>query len=612
MAASRNITAGVTLFVFFAVMGVTFYMQTLFALSSESVTNNKRVSSIEQTMRTAEDRAAAFTDQYSERYLSKARTGAYIIDQNPSLASDRAKLQELADVLQIQYVFTFDAQGNLVASNSTFVNFSLSDDPSSQSYDFRKLLRGVSEVVQDPMNDAVTGELRQYIGVAPHDADGLNDGFLQIGIRPERLQKVLESVQIDKVLDGVKVGTDGFAFAVNKADNTLAYYPDENLVGKSVLDLGMTEGQLKDGFCDHLTVGDNQYYASSDETNDYYVYAAGSEGEQMAERGPLTLTVGAVALACFAVIFLMLSFERKRTGAVAGAGVERMIDVEMPSGRRAKTESAASRWLNKSLKWGEKSAEQKTVTIVGALAAVSVVAICLALLGVDTTTLPASAGILSIAVSLGAKDLVADILSGLYIIFEGEFRVGDIITLNGWRGTVLDIGVRTTKVQDGSQNIKVVRNSEVSNVINMTKRTSYASRDVGIECAESLERVENILEKELPNIRTRLPAILDGPFYKGVVSLGDNSVNICIVVQCTENDRMQLERDLNREMKLLFDKYDISIPFPQVVINKPTVHYEATEAEKAAADRFNDEQKAAASKIGNDEDDDFEGESERH
>lgn len=698
-----------------AVVGVTFYMQTLFALSSESVTNNERVSSIEQTMRTAEDRAAALTDQYSERYLSKARTGAYIIDQNPSLASDRAKLQELADVLQIQYVFTFDAQGNLVASNSTFVNFSLSDDPSSQSYDFRKLLQGVSEVVQDPMNDEVTGELRQYIGVALHDADGLNDGFLQIGIRPERLQKVLESVQIDRVLDGVKVGTDGFAFAVNKADNTLAYYPDENLVGKSVLDLGMTEGQLKDGFCDYLTVGDNQYYASSGETNDYYVYAAGSEGELMAERGPLTLTVGAVALACFVVIFLMLSFERKRAGAVAGAtvagaaddaaaaagaGVERMIDVEMPSGRRAKTESAASRWLNKSLKWSEKSAEQKTVTIIGALAAVSVVVVCLAvlfqdrifdngsifsyilgggwerglnifavtaalmsacviltvavviqqllnllssvldargetvcrllgsfikygsiigviyyclaLLGVDTTTLLASAGILSIAISLGAKDLVADILSGLFIIFEGEFRVGDIITLNGWRGTVLDIGVRTTKVQDGSQNIKVVRNSEVSNVINMTKRTSYASCDVGIEYGESLERVENILEKELPNIRKRLPAILDGPFYKGVVSLGDNSVNIRIVVQCTENDRMQLERDLNREMKLLFDKYDVSIPFPQVVINKPTVHYEATEAEKAAADRFNDEQKIAASKIGNDEDDDFEGENERH
>ena len=80
------------------------------------------------------------------------------------------------------------------------------------------------------------------------------------------------------------------------------------------------------------------------------------------------------------------------------------------------------------------------------------------LVGVDTTTLLASAGILSIAISFGAKELVSDILSGLFIIFEGEFRVGDIIKVGDWRGAVVEIGVRTTKVEDGSQNIKVIRN----------------------------------------------------------------------------------------------------------------------------------------------------------
>lgn len=227
---------------------------------------------------------------------------------------------------------------------------------------------------------------------------------------------------------------------------------------------------------------------------------------------------------------------------------------------------------------------------------------CLALIGVDTTTLLASAGILSIAISFGAKELVSDILSGLFIIFEGEFRVGDIIMVGDWRGTVVEIGVRTTKIEDGSKNIKVIRNSNVSDVINMTKQSSYASCDVGIEYGESLERVENILAQELPFIRKRLPAIQDGPFYKGVVSLGDNSVNIRIVVQCDESDRIQLERDLNREMKLLFDKYDISIPYPQVVLNQPVEYRKATEAEKRTADLFNEEQKNAAKDLGNEED----------
>ena len=87
------------------------------------------------------------------------------------------------------------------------------------------------------------------------------------------------------------------------------------------------------------------------------------------------------------------------------------------------------------------------------------------------------------------------------------------------------------------------------------------------------------------------------------MELGDNSVTIRIVVQCSESDRLQLERDLNREMKLIFDKYDISIPFPQVVINQPTEFKKATAAEQRSADQFNAQQKAAARELGNDEDD---------
>ena len=114
----------------------------------------------------------------------------------------------------------------------------------------------------------------------------------------------------------------------------------------------------------------------------------------------------------------------------------------------------------------------------------------------------------------------------------------------------------------------------------------------------------SILSKELPNIKRRLPAIIDGPFYKGVTMLADNSVNIKIVAECAEKDRSGLTNDLNREMKLLFDRYDISIPFPQVVVNQPTVFKKATIAEKAAADKFNAEQKEAIRNLV-DEDEDF-------
>ena len=110
-------------------------------------------------------------------------------------------------------------------------------------------------------------------------------------------------------------------------------------------------------------------------------------------------------------------------------------------------------------------------------------------------------------------------------------------------------------------------------------------------------------EDYVAQIKDRLPAIVDGPFYKGVTMLADNSVNIKIVAECAEKDRVPLTNDLNREMKLMFDKYDISIPFPQVVVNQP-IKFKKAAAEKAAADKFNAEQKEAF-KAYVDENEDF-------
>lgn len=138
----------------------------------------------------------------------------------------------------------------------------------------------------------------------------------------------------------------------------------------------------------------------------------------------------------------------------------------------------------------------------------------------------------------------------------------------------------------------------------MTRDYSYSWVDVGIEYGESLERVESILQDEFPRMRERIPGILEGPFYKGVVSLGDNSVMIRVMVLCAESDRGQMESDLNREMKLLFDKHHISIPYPQIVINQPVQFKEATEWEKRKAEEFAKEQRELSSEyVADDEDD---------
>ena len=118
--------------------------------------------------------------------------------------------------------------------------------------------------------------------------------------------------------------------------------------------------------------------------------------------------------------------------------------------------------------------------------------------GVDTTAILAGIGILGLIVGLGAQPLIADILAGLFIVFEGVFDVGDIIVYSGFRGTVKEIGIRTTQILDTSGNIKIVNNSNLKEVINMTNQLSLAICDIGIEYGESLERVESILKANLP------------------------------------------------------------------------------------------------------------------
>ena len=212
--------------------------------------------------------------------------------------------------------------------------------------------------------------------------------------------------------------------------------------------------------------------------------------------------------------------------------------------------------------------------------------------GVDTATLLASAGILTLIVGLGAESLVADIVAGIFMVFEGEFQVGDIVIINDWRGTVQEIGIRTTKIVDAGGNINIANNSQITTVVNQTQEISQASVTVGVEYGESLPRVEIVIRDNLETIKEHIPAIIEGPYYKGVSALGASSVDLLFIAKCREEDIFQVQRDMNRELKLLFDANNIGIPFPQVVVNQPaTFNTKTTKRMETGARDFVEEQK---------------------
>lgn len=175
-------------------------------------------------------------------------------------------------------------------------------------------------------------------------------------------------------------------------------------------------------------------------------------------------------------------------------------------------------------------------------------------LGMNTTFQLTSVGIISVAISLGSKDIVADIIAGIFIIFEDDFQVGDFVDINGFTGIVQEIGARSTKVLGLGDNIKIIENQSVKNVLNMSKMNSWFTLEIKIRPDVPLLELEKLLEQELPEIGKRIPKIVSGPFYKGVWDFDFYQKVLHITYECPELNYRTVRRELNHEIIVLLEK----------------------------------------------------------
>ena len=220
-----------------------------------------------------------------------------------------------------------------------------------------------------------------------------------------------------------------------------------------------------------------------------------------------------------------------------------------------------------------KDSHSKTISVLltGILRYAAVIAAFmwgLSILGVNPAAVFAGAGIIGLIIGFGAQSLIEDIITGFFIIFERQYEIGDIIILDDFRGTVRSIGVRTTVIEDDGGNLKVVNNSDIRNFQNRSKNMSYAVCDIGVSYNADLAELEGILESQLPEVYAAGEDLfLDVPEYMGVEELADSSVVLRIRVKTREENIFRARRRLNRELKLLFDRTGVEIPFPQVVVH---------------------------------------------
>ena len=118
---------------------------------------------------------------------------------------------------------------------------------------------------------------------------------------------------------------------------------------------------------------------------------------------------------------------------------------------------------------------------------------CLSAMGVNVSTIFASVGILALIIGFGAQSLVEDLVTGIFLVFEDQFNVGDIIEVGGFRGTVESIGIRTTAIRDVGNNVKVINNSDLRNILNRSTADSFAVTTVSISYSQDLEAAERVI-----------------------------------------------------------------------------------------------------------------------
>lgn len=192
----------------------------------------------------------------------------------------------------------------------------------------------------------------------------------------------------------------------------------------------------------------------------------------------------------------------------------------------------------------------------------------LSLLMVDMTTILAGLGIMALVIGFGAESLIADVVTGFFILMDNQYNVGDIIEVNGFRGTVTDIGVRTTSLTDTGGNVKIINNSDMKNILNRSDNSSKAVCDFPVPYETDIASLEEKLPGLLEKIRNDHPDVFTSvPVYLGIQELGGSAVVLRFVADVGEADIYSGARILNHDLFLGMRALGIECPFAQLDIH---------------------------------------------
>ncbi|QUH19403.1 mechanosensitive ion channel family protein [Alkaliphilus sp. B6464] len=186
--------------------------------------------------------------------------------------------------------------------------------------------------------------------------------------------------------------------------------------------------------------------------------------------------------------------------------------------------------------------------------------------GIEIMGLVATAGIGGLAIGFGAQNLVRDIITGFFILFEEQFGVGHYVEVNGVSGIVEEMALRVTKIRDFNGDLHIVPNGEISKVTNKSSGKMRALVEMSIAYEEDIDNAIAVLNKASEKLGAENEQIVEGPTVLGVSKLENSYVAISIVAKTLPMEQWAIERLMRKTFKEAFDNAGIEIPYPRTVV----------------------------------------------
>ena len=578
------------------------------------VGTTKRVS-LQHEVSWHEKQRKAIRSSYTDLYKARSQALAEFLTDHKEYRT-RSDLQVLSDMVRADYLMLFDKAGREILSSNSYTGFSVNGPGANLSDEYRAVLLGYPFAVAGPEEDPYTKKQQIGTAVLLTKETGEADGFLLAVFDAEAMNAELENESLEHTVSTFAVAEGNEAAVIRNEDGVFLAHTDAKKTGSKAEYYitseaygedyeGFTEYDGKSMYVSGVSTGENSllFMVPDRAVNKYGIAALlamavvlliirflycpkaselcaravheAAENHALKEEASeakhplsvftsgyaffLTLLAGIAMLAAFTLEWPAFTFV---FGGLWSRGVH------LFSLWAALFFTSVSLFgallLRMVLKGAEVRANPRVRTIlkladssvsyaVGSFILFGI----LYMFGVNTTALLASAGIVSIAVGMGAKDMAADILAGLFIATEDSLHMGDVVTVGSWKGRVTDLGIRTIEITDDSQNVKILNNSHVSDIVNMSRQKTACVLELPLERHAGMTAAEAILRKAVEAASKEMPELYGSLKLEGIYNISREGFTARLSYSCAEAARDSvakrlpafLEKEVRQEME---------------------------------------------------------------